>query len=110
MPSKLSWDMLCQHRILKQQKFIGEFFMKAVLYCSSCREDGVEDEEWKARRIEVEKQAQEARMLKKRKRAENEAKNRAEVTFSHCWAHGLQRWTSQITRKNIWAFLHSFMS
>ncbi len=39
----------------------------------------MEDEEWKARRIEIEKQAAEARALKKRKRAENEAKNRAEV-------------------------------
>ena len=47
-----------------------------------CREDDIEDEEWRARRAEVEKQAQEARLLKKRKRAENEARMRAEVCFA----------------------------
>ena len=42
----------------------------------------IEDEEWKARRLEVEKQALEARLLKKKRRAETDLKNRAEVLDS----------------------------
>lgn len=38
-----------------------------------------EDQEWKARRVEIEKQAAEAQALKKRKRAEAALKSRAEV-------------------------------
>ena len=43
----------------------------------------MEDEEWKARRIEIEKQALEARLLKKKRRAEVDLKNRAEVHPLH---------------------------
>lgn len=57
-------------------------------YIANCRlvwaicRDSIEDAEWRSRRKEIEKQALEARILKKRKRAEVELKTRAEVCSS----------------------------